>query len=222
MLNSWLTPANIMASIALAMTVWSYYSYCWVVWRGESDSNAVTWLVLSILLAIQFVSQARLGGVVALTVSASQTIGVVTVLLVTACRYVRTSDLATTGLGKYIGPVAVFDWCMLAIAMAVTMGCYLTSSPELGVALSLVADAAGMIPTVRMAFNPRDGLPLFPWWLDVFAGLFGVGAVVAGDGLQVELMALPIYITTINLVVITSFYVGRRWRRRVTQSLATA
>lgn len=214
---SLLTPANVMASIALALTIWSYLAFCGSVWRKESDSNAVTWIVLSALLAIQFVSQLEMGGVFALVVSASQTIGVIVVLVITICRYARAAD-ADPDVTRYVGLVATCDWCMLVIAMSITALCWRVNSPGLGVALSLAADAAGMIPTIRMAFNPRDGLPLFPWWLDAIAGLFGVGAVIAGDGFQAELIALPVYITVVNLTVIAACYTGRRWRRRMTTS----
>jgi hypothetical protein len=115
-------------------------SYVRAIWRSEAAPNRVTWFLWAFVPLIAAAAQWRSGVGISTLVVLSVGAGPACVLLASFLRH--------TGLWK-LGP---FDYVCGACSLAALALWALTGDPVIAIVLSILADAAAALPTVRKAW----------------------------------------------------------------------
>jgi hypothetical protein len=170
-------------------------SYVRAILKGEATPNRVTWFLWALVPAIAAAAQWRSGVGIS-------TLVVLSVGLGPAC-IVLASFVAGTGSWR-LGP---FDYVCGACSLAALALWAITGDPVTAIVLSILADAAAALPTLRKAWlapatEDRSA------YLIAFAGM--VLGILSVQEATFSAYAFNAYLVVVSLALVLILYVPRR------------
>jgi len=182
---------------ALTLRLTANGQYVWATIRGHARPNAVTWLLWGLIPLIAAAAQAgestRAAAVSVALAAGPLVIAVVAVARVRAPHFTCCSVVCTG-----VAAAGVVLW-------------QVTDDPLLAIACCIAADAAAAMPTLWKAWrDPTSEYPA-PYVLTVLSMLV---TLLALDSLTVLAWAFPVWILTVNALVLVVSSSGPESRRR--------
>jgi hypothetical protein len=165
--------------------------------RGKTRPERATWLIFAILGVIAVVSQLAAGATWSVIFTVVDSLAGVVVLGLSV-RY---------GVGGW----TLQDRIALVIA-GVGVGLALTlKNPLYSILGVILADASGMVLTLRKAYNDPGSETSISWLL---SGIGGFAAVLVVNRLSLDQLLYPIYLAAANCGVVVCQYFGSRYNKQ--------
>jgi hypothetical protein len=174
-----------------------YPPYLRDIFRGTTKPQRASWFIWSVLGSIAFASQFAEGARYSLWMTGVQTLGVLTVFIIS--------------LRKGEGGLSKLDIGALVVAAVGLALWYITRTAAYALMFVIVADAAGTTLTVLKTYKNPGSETLVTWILASFAGIFAALAVGSWNFL---LLAYPLYIFLANFSVVLAIFLGNRANKR--------
>jgi hypothetical protein len=171
MISNWLGVA------AGGLTIVAYLPYIVSVFKRKSQPDVVTWLVLTIIGSVSFITYYSLGARATLFLAAANAVCPLLIFL-----------LAFFGKRGYRASQSYY---YLLASLAAIVFWYFTGDPLLALALNLIADFLGFLPTIRKSWILPFSENLSAWKIFVFAAFVNLLAV---NELSLGTILYPTYI----------------------------
>jgi hypothetical protein len=193
-----LAPSIILPAAAVVLELAATARYLRAVARGDTRPSRTTWLIWTPLAWLTVVGSAEAGADATLAKLVASAVGVTAIAAVALRRGTgggTRSDLACFGLTA----TGVALWSLLG-------------DPVLGLALFLVADAAGAVPTLRDTWRDPSKEAAEPWLLGLAASAINLVLVdvdawsLTADGFAIW---FPIYLVVLNGGIVALIARGR-------------
>jgi len=172
---------HILGIIAGILALIAPIPYIYETIRGETKPNRATWLIWSVLLAIALAVQIREGGTYSAILTAADLIGTSTTFIL--------SIWHGQGGWEFLDKLSLVG---AAVGLLLWWG---FNSPGLALAMTILIDFSGAIPTIPKAYAHPETETASTFWL-VFIG--GALSTIAVGRFSLVLMAYPIYLAFVN------------------------
>lgn len=181
------------ASAILAMAAAPPYIYQTI--RGKVRPERASWFIFSVLGVIAFVSQLSLGASTSLIFNGIDTLGSVTIFLLS--------------LWFGVAGWTRLDRTVLSIALVGVTISLMVSRPFIALLGVVLADICGMIPTILKAYKDPTSESQIAWLLFATAAVLTVLTI---HSLRFDLLIYPVYIAIANYSVPVAMYLGNKKR----------
>jgi len=182
-----------LTTIAVIMTVVSYFYYFRDIFAGRTKPHAFTWLVWMALTAIAFAGQlSDNGGPGAYITGLTAIVSLIIFFL---------------ALFKGEKEIAQSDWLSLAGAAIALLLWFTTSSPLLSIILITLVDFLGFVPTIRKSIRKPHEETLITYFL---SGLKFLLAIIALENYSVITVLYPASLVFANLLFVALLISKRR------------
>lgn len=186
----WLGIASVIANIV------GFVPYIKGILARHIKPQRITWGVWTVLTCIISFNQVQNGGGYSSYFFASTSLLVAIVFLLSV-------KYGTGGKGK-------LDFVSLIAALLLLVVWAFTSDTRTTTLIAITIDFVGAVPTVYKAYTQPETEAYFQWILAALAGVFSILAVNSGDYI---LFAYPVYIISMNSVIVSAKYFGSHKRK---------
>ena len=191
--------APVLGILSGIVALLAYPPYIRDMLKGITKPERVSWLIWSVLSVIALTSQIAAGAQWSIIMTLAQTIGVVTVFLLSF---------------KYgYGSLKRRDIISLITAGVGLIGWLVTGQSFVALLFVIIVDFAGAWLTVYKAYKDPESETLVTWQLDTVSGMLGLLAV---GSINFTLMLYPAYLLIANGSVVGAIYLARVKAKKLT------
>ncbi|HKJ16251.1 MAG TPA: hypothetical protein VJ984_02740 [Xanthomonadales bacterium] len=165
---------------------------------GRTRPNRTSWAIWTTLGALALAAYIQTGETDDLWIPIALVVTTLTVTLL-AIRY------GSVGDGR-------LDRRVLIFAGAAMMVWFISGSAALGLAMILIADMVGTLPTLRQSYLQPDSEYLPAWWASLLGYTINLFAV---EHWSVFHASYPVYLVLWSLCIIAAILIGRRRQRKL-------
>jgi len=189
--------AELFAILAGLIIIAGAPPYLYDILKGKTKPQRVTWFIWGVLSTIAFISQAQLNGGWSLLFVGLNALGGILVFLLS--------------LHYGVGGWTRLDKVALVVAFIGVIISLVIKQPIVALAGVVLADLAGLVPTIRKTLRNPESETTITWLLIGTASLLGALSV---GRLEYSLLLYPVYLALADYGVVVAQVVGRSALKR--------
>lgn len=187
------TDIRVVAGLLSALlSAYAFFPYIRDTWSGRTQPQRASWLIWSVLGSIAFASLVHEGASTSLWFAGVQVGGTIMVFLLSI----------RTGAGQYLKRT---DYLVLVAAALGLVLWYVTDTAAYALAITISISLLGGVCTVVQAYRNPDCETMSSWALFFASACF---ALVSVQGIDLLLLAYPLYLFTLYGAVVGAMYLG--------------
>jgi hypothetical protein len=193
---------ELFAVLAALIIVAGAPPYLYDILKGKTKPQRITWFIWGVLSTIAFISQAQLHGGWSLVFVGLNALGGVLVFLLS--------------LHYGVGGWTRLDQVALVVASVGVIISLAIKQPIVALAGVVLADAAGVVPTIRKTLHDPESETTITWLLIGTASLLGALSV---GRLEFGLLLYPVYLALSDYAILVAKAMGRSAIKRQAQAV---